>query len=120
MKRCFLWDKCKTEHEQADKRFTDKLFFVGKLFPLPICAHCIMRLSRLTEATPTDLSVNEMEAFKAEHPEYAALVEELGVDKVRFELDCNMAEANPSGLPVRPEQVENYPRVEQAPKWIRR
>ena len=102
MTRCFLWNKIKHEHETADKRFTNKLFFVGKLFELPICAHCVMRLSQLTESTPTHLSVNEMEAFKAEHPEYAALVEELGIERIRFELGCKMREANPDGLPTRP------------------
>ena len=106
MKRCYLWNKCRKEHEQGDKRFTDKLFFVGKLFQEPICAHCIMRLSRLTETTPTHLSVNQLEAFKAAHPEYAALLEELGLDRVRFELSCKMREANPDGLPTRPEQVK--------------
>ena len=120
MAKCYLWNRIKKEHEKADKKFTDKLFFVGRLFKLPICAHCIIRLQQLTAATPTDLSVNEMEDFKAKHPEYAALVDELGIEKVRFELSCRMREANPDGLPVRPEQVENYPRVEQAPKWIRR
>ena len=119
MKRCYLWNRCKKEHEQADKRFTSKLFFVGKLFELPICAHCILRLSRLTETTPTDLSANEMEAFKAKHPEYAELVDEIGIEKIRFELNCKMREANPDGLPIRPEQVK-YPRIEEAPKWIRR
>lgn len=119
MKRCYLWNRCRREHEQADKRFTSKLFFVGKLFPLPICAHCILRLERLTSATPTDLSVNEMEAFKTEHPEYAALIDELGLERIRFELGSNMAEASPDGLPVRPEQVK-YPSVSEAPKWIRR
>ena len=120
MAKCYLFNRMKHEHEQADKRFTSKLFFVGKLFPLPICAHCILRLERLTETTPTDLSVNQMEAFKAKHPEYAALVDEIGIERIRFELNCKMREANPDGLPTRPEQVENYPRVEQAPKWIRR
>ena len=120
MAKCYLWNRCKEEHEKADKKFTSKLYFVGKLFQEPICAHCVLRLERLTSATPTDLSVNEMEAFKANHPEYAALVDELGLDKIRFELTSYLEEANPDGLPTRPEQVENYPRVEQAPQWIRR
>jgi len=118
MKRCYLWNKCKKEHEQADRRFTDKLFFVGRLFKLPICGHCVIRLCQLSAPTPIDLSVTEMEDFKAKHPEYASLVDELGIDKVRFELGCKMTEANPDGLPTRPEQV-NYPPV-KAPKWIRR
>jgi hypothetical protein len=118
MTKCYLWNKCKKEHETANRKFTDKLFFVGRLFEHPICGHCILRLSRLTEPTPTDLSVNEMEAFKVKHPEYAALVNELGIDKIRFELRCKMTEANPNGLPVRPEQV-NYPPIE-ASRWIRR
>jgi hypothetical protein len=119
MAKCYLFSRIKHEHEQADKRFTSKLYFVGKLFQEPICAHCIMRLSRLTEPTPTDLSVNEMDSFKAEHPEYAALVNEIGIERLRFELSCKMRDANPDGLPTRPEQVE-YPRVDEAPQWVRR
>lgn len=111
MTKCCLWDRCKEEHKKANTKFTDKLFFVGRLFKLPICGHCIIRLSQLTEPTPTDTSVIEMEAFKANHPEYASVVNELGIDKVRFELACSMVEANPDGLPMRPEQVENYPPV---------
>jgi len=120
MEKCYLWNRCKEEHEKADRKFTDKLFFVGRLFELPICGHCVIRLSQITAPTPTDLSVTEMEAFRANHPEYASLVNELGIDKVRFELSCKMREANPDGLPMRPEQVENYPRIKQASQWIRR
>ena len=119
MEKCYLLNKCKKEHENADKKFTDKLFFVGGLFEFPICGHCVIRLSQITAPTPTDLSVNEMEVFKANHPEYAALVKELGLDRVRFELGCKIREANPDGLPTRPEQVENY-RIKGAPQWLRR
>ena len=107
--KCYLWDRCKAEHERANPKFTEKLYFVGKLFKQPICGHCLIRFHQLTAPTPTDNSIIEMEVFRAIHPEYAAVLDELGKDKVHFELTCNVAVANPTSEPTRPEQVEEYP-----------
>ena len=112
MSKCYLWNKCKQEHEKANPMFTEKLYFVGKLFKSPICVHCVLRLSRLAESTPTDNSVMEMEAYKAKHPEYAAVLDEIGIDTLRFELKKSIVEANPDNTPTRPEQVEDYPKLE--------
>ena len=110
--KCYLYDKCKTEHEKANPLVTGQLYFVGKLFKAPICGHCVIRFQQLIEPTPTDGSVIEMQKFRQQHPEYAAVVDELGLDKVRFELNLrNIVEANPSSEPTHWSQVADYPPV---------
>ena len=114
--KCYLYDRCKSEHESADKKFTEKLYFVGDLFPKPICGHCLIRLQQLTNPPPVHPEFTTgygviADALRAKYPEYAAIIDELGFAKVKFELGCDFMEANPSSEPTHWSQVEDYPPV---------
>ena len=113
--RCYLWNRCRAEHEKANQQLTKQLYFVGGLFEHhPICGYCLIRLQQLTNPPPThpeyvvghDVRTN---ALRAEHPEYAEIIDELGFDNVKFELGCDFVEANPSDEPTHWSQIEDYP-----------
>ena len=109
---CYLSEKCKAEHEMATSTiYTQKLYRVGRLFGgRSVCLWCLFHLDDLVKPSITDSDARELEGKKKRFANYWRIIEEMGVGEVIHEIGMQWIEAQPSSLPIRPEQL--YPKLE--------
>jgi len=100
---CCLAKSCKAEHDLCnDKKYTEKLYRIGKLFGGDcLCLWCAFHLQDLIKPTLTEYDVEAMENLKKKFAGYWKLIEEEGIDKVRFELGMQWLEAEPDNVPSK-------------------
>ena len=104
-------EKLGVNHQNIDKGYL-KLFSIGDLFDgKPICGWCYLHLLDLTKPTLTDDDVAELEVRKQRFPDLWRVIEKTGINTIRFELKQQVTELEPSSVPTRPEQQEDYQNI---------
>lgn len=110
---CYLEESYGIDHSKVSEKFKKQQYAVGKLFPhQTICAWCLIKLQDAVKILDVevqakqafkDISLSPMDAetWKACNQDYAKVVEDVGLDTLRFELTKQIAE-----LPFDAEIVE--------------
>ena len=115
---CCLLKKCANEHKEAPPKYTYKLYRVGKLLGgQALCVWCLLHIQDLVKPIINDGDHYKLEQLKQKFPNYWNVIQEEGIDNVRFELGMQWLEAEPDSLPSRPEQL--YPKTEVTVEGIR-
>lgn len=115
--KCCLENICKYEHDLAKGKkhaelMTKKLVIQGRLFGAQnLCLWCLTHIEMLAKIPLIDREVNEIKELREKFPNYARVIDHVGLEKVRLELKMQTLEVEPSSTPTRLDQTENYPRL---------
>jgi hypothetical protein len=97
--KCCLEKRCKKEHLIAPEKLTRKLVRIGTLFGgQGVCMWCSTHLEMMTRPQAMD---SEIESLRKKYPGWAKVIDEVGIDKMRFELRCQWLEVEPDPI-LRP------------------
>jgi len=110
---CYLCSVALEEHKLAPPNYTKKFVRIGKLFGgAPLCTWCALHLDDLTKPCLTTWDETHLKQMKERFPNYWRVIEKEGLEKVRREVSMEWFDAEPDSTPKRPEQMENYPKLE--------
>jgi hypothetical protein len=89
---CYLEEHYKVPHDKIHKQYLSQ-YFMTALWPhQKICGFCILHLIDGSRLTLTDNDVESLKHWNKQHPFYAEVIAEMGVETVRLELKRKLFE----------------------------
>jgi hypothetical protein len=108
MTECWLEKHYQIKHDKIPELYLKQYYTVGKLFHgRKICAWCFLKLQDFAKPVLTDADAYNMEVWKNRNPEYVKIIDDIGMDTLRFELTKQILEH-----PYEPQKIETALKTE--------